>query len=261
MRFNEKLQKLRKEKGMSQEDLAEVLNVSRQAISKWESGLSYPEMDKLIALSSMFNTTLDELVKDGEVNPNQSNTESANPWTRRRRHYEYKSTKTFLGLPLVHVNIGLGIRKAKGIIAIGNVASGIISIGLASIGVLSLGLASLGVLSLAVFSVGLLLALGSVAIGTVAIGAIAVGIFTIGAISFGVFSLGAISIASHIAIGDHANGHIAIGRIANGVKTLTVSDSNRIFIDVTREQVRTLINEQFPTMWRWIVDLITGMFR
>ncbi|MCL2427141.1 MAG: helix-turn-helix domain-containing protein [Oscillospiraceae bacterium] len=52
MKFDAKLQKLRREKGMSQEALAEMLDVSRQAISKWESGQSYPEMEKLIILTS-----------------------------------------------------------------------------------------------------------------------------------------------------------------------------------------------------------------
>ena len=48
MDFGMKLQSLRKEKGLSQEALAEKLHVSRQAVSKWESGAGYPEMDKLI---------------------------------------------------------------------------------------------------------------------------------------------------------------------------------------------------------------------
>ena len=48
MKFNEKLQKLRKEKGMSQEALADELGVSRQAVSKWENGQVYPETEKLI---------------------------------------------------------------------------------------------------------------------------------------------------------------------------------------------------------------------
>ena len=50
MKFNEKLQKLRKQNKMSQEQLADLLEVSRQAVSKWESGTTYPEMDKLLML-------------------------------------------------------------------------------------------------------------------------------------------------------------------------------------------------------------------
>lgn len=62
--FSEKLQTLRKEKGLSQEQLAELLNVSRQSISKWESGQTYPEINKLIIVSDLFEITLDDLVKD-----------------------------------------------------------------------------------------------------------------------------------------------------------------------------------------------------
>ena len=62
----EKLYALRKKSGLSQEQLAEQLNVSRQAISKWESGQSVPEVDKLIAISKYFNVTLDYLMKEDD---------------------------------------------------------------------------------------------------------------------------------------------------------------------------------------------------
>lgn len=64
MKFCEKLQKLRKEKGYSQEQLADMLDVSRQSVSKWESGTTYPEMDKLLMLCKIFNITLDDLTND-----------------------------------------------------------------------------------------------------------------------------------------------------------------------------------------------------
>lgn len=64
MKFNEKLQKLRKENKFSQEQLADKLEVSRQAVSKWESGTTYPEMDKLIAMCKIFNCSLDDLTND-----------------------------------------------------------------------------------------------------------------------------------------------------------------------------------------------------
>lgn len=67
MDFSEKLRKLRREKGLSQEKLAELLNISRQSISKWESGQTYPEVEKLIKLSDLFEITMDELVKNGEI--------------------------------------------------------------------------------------------------------------------------------------------------------------------------------------------------
>ena len=64
MEFNNKLYELRKQKGFSQEELANRLNVSRQTISKWEVGDSTPDMEKLIAISELFDISLDELVLD-----------------------------------------------------------------------------------------------------------------------------------------------------------------------------------------------------
>ncbi len=64
MSFEHKLQNLRKKAGLSQEEMANQLGVSRQAVSKWESGTSYPEMDKLILMTKLFKCTLDDLVND-----------------------------------------------------------------------------------------------------------------------------------------------------------------------------------------------------
>jgi len=66
MHFGEKLQKIRKEKNMSQEQLAEQLNVSRQAISKWESG-AIPDINNVINISEFFNCSLDYLLLNKEV--------------------------------------------------------------------------------------------------------------------------------------------------------------------------------------------------
>lgn len=62
MDFNNKLYELRKQKGLSQEELANRLNVSRQTVSKWEVGESAPDMEKLAAISELFDISLDELV-------------------------------------------------------------------------------------------------------------------------------------------------------------------------------------------------------
>lgn len=64
--LSEKLYKLRKNSGLSQEQLAEQLNVSRQAISKWESGTAVPESEKLVAISNYFGVSVDYLLKDDE---------------------------------------------------------------------------------------------------------------------------------------------------------------------------------------------------
>lgn len=64
MTFGEKLLKLRKEKGMSQEALAEQLNTSRQAVSKWENGQGYPETVKLLMIGNIFDVSIDYLLKE-----------------------------------------------------------------------------------------------------------------------------------------------------------------------------------------------------
>ena len=67
MEFNEKLQELRKNKGLTQEDLAEALYVSRTAISKWESGRGYPSIDSLKEIAKYFSVTIDEILSSDEV--------------------------------------------------------------------------------------------------------------------------------------------------------------------------------------------------
>ncbi len=64
MNFAEKLQLIRKNRGLTQEALAESLHVSRQAVAKWESGQAYPDIENLIAVSELFLVTVDYLVKD-----------------------------------------------------------------------------------------------------------------------------------------------------------------------------------------------------
>ena len=67
MKFNEKLVSIRKKQGLSQEELGMELQVSRQTISKWETGKSYPDFQSLVMLSDYFGMSLDELVKDIDV--------------------------------------------------------------------------------------------------------------------------------------------------------------------------------------------------
>ena len=62
MSFSENLKQIRKEHHLSQEELAELLDVSRQAVSKWEQGQGYPEVEKLLLLSSKLNISLDALM-------------------------------------------------------------------------------------------------------------------------------------------------------------------------------------------------------
>lgn len=67
MEFHEKLQELRKLKGLTQEELAESLYVSRTAVSKWESGRGYPNIDSLKAIAKLYSVTIDELLSGDEL--------------------------------------------------------------------------------------------------------------------------------------------------------------------------------------------------
>jgi transcriptional regulator with XRE-family HTH domain len=69
MELHEKLQELRKQKGLTQEELAEILYVSRAAVSKWESGRGYPNIDSLKAISNFFSVTIDDLLSSNELIP------------------------------------------------------------------------------------------------------------------------------------------------------------------------------------------------
>ena len=87
MRVSENLQILRKNKGISQEELAEILEVSRQAIGKWENGQSLPELDKLLQLSDFYGISLDGLVK---------NMEECNLNLTKNPHEDYEELIDFL---------------------------------------------------------------------------------------------------------------------------------------------------------------------
>lgn len=78
MSFNEKLQYLRKENKLSQEQLADMLDVTRQSVSKWESGTTYPEMDKLIMLCKIFKCSLDDLTNDEVTDLDKVNKRTTN---------------------------------------------------------------------------------------------------------------------------------------------------------------------------------------
>ena len=79
MKFEEKLMKLRKENAMSQEELGDKLNVTRQTVSKWELGQTKPDTDKLAEIAKLFNTTTDDLLNEEDIkakkqiNPDSSN--------------------------------------------------------------------------------------------------------------------------------------------------------------------------------------------
>ena len=172
MTLGQRLYQLRKDKNLSQEELADRLGVSRQSVSKWETDASYPEPEKLVAIAAFYHVSVDFLLRGEDAEPDRE-PRHGYPFFRRF-HYEYKSKRTFLGLPLVHVNVGPGLCRAKGVIAVGNVATGLISVGFVAAGLLSFGVLAVGILALACLSFGIF-ALGAIAAGGVAVGAVARG--------------------------------------------------------------------------------------
>lgn len=247
MVFHEKLMELRKSRGMSQEELGYKLNVTRQTVSKWETGQTTPEMDKLIELSRLFGISMDELAGKENTGENPSPV-----YTHPRVfHYEYKSKKMLFGLPLVHINVGGGLRKAKGIIAFGNIARGIISFGAVSVGVISFGAVSVGLLALGALGVGLA-AFAGISVGAVALGGVAVGLLSIGGVAVGVYSIGGFAFAANIAMGGLAQGHIAIGDIAKGDFAWEKMSE---LTDADYEVIRSTILREYPNIWRWILNL------
>lgn len=218
MTTGQKILQCRKQKGLTQSELAELLGVTRQTVSRWESDSVFPETENLVEMGRLFNVTVDYLlnyVNNGEVPPDAGHKNLSDIFNGGF-YFEYKSKRTLFGLPLVHVNIGFG-RTAKGILAVGLVAKGFISFGLLGLGFISFGLLSLGVLAFGTFALGLFAA-GAICVGIViAVGAISLGMFSLGALSFGLYASGAASYGYFVAIGDRACGFIAIGgRYAKG---------------------------------------------
>ena len=90
MEFNEKLQKLRKQKGLTQDELAQALFVSRTAVSKWESGRGIPNIDSLKAISNFFGVTIDELLSGGELLIIAEEDAKQKEKQRKEKHYQKK---------------------------------------------------------------------------------------------------------------------------------------------------------------------------
>ena len=253
MTFGDRLSALRRASQHTQEQLAELLEVTRQSVSRWESGLAYPETEKLIRIASLYGVTVDYLLT-GKDSPAERQHPS------RRWHYEYVSRRKIGNLPLVHINIGIGFYRAKGFFAVGNLSAGVFSAGLLSAGLFSAGILSLGLLALGYLCLGVFAA-GTVAAGLIALGAIAVGVFSMGAVSLGGFSFGALAIGKYFAMGDYAAAEIALGvthaegalyASASGVKNTYAFD----FAAVSR-----LLNESVPAVWRMFADWALAICR
>ena len=117
MEFRERLYQLRKGRGISQEELAHTVGVSRQAVQKWEAGAATPDLSNLSALADYFAVSLDYLVRGIEPEkpaaPSPQQAVIQNYY--RGWRYEYRSRRTLFGLPLVHINLcDRSLCRAKG---------------------------------------------------------------------------------------------------------------------------------------------------
>lgn len=242
MEFCDRLATLRKTKGWSQENLADYLDVSRQSVSKWESGSSMPDLAKLIVLADLFSVSLDELVRGMPIPVTTSFTPVI---PTSHLHYEYKSKLRILGLPLVHVHFRrfAGPPKvARGIIAVGDIAVGLVSVGALSLGVLSIG----------AIAAGAGLAMGGIALGGHALGGIAIGVYAFGGLAIGMWAAGGGAFASKVALGGLAVGPVAIGGEAISTAGVQLNASTP---PMTLEVFRKLVLQHAPRTAEWFIQL------
>ena len=254
--FSSKLLELRRRKGLSQEELADRLGVTRQSVSKWEGGAAMPELSKLVALSELFSVSVDYLVKDYLEEPERPESsiprstakleEQVEEISRYFRTWEWTSKTKVFGIPLVSVcfcmypHMSRCRKTAKGIVAIGNIAVGVVALGLLSAGVFSIGALSAGVFALGALAFGLA-ALGPVAIGLMAFGPVAIGLWYAG----GVAALG-----GKISVGVAAVGETAVGYDAAGKQVLLWGNG------LTSAEVETFLLEYHPNLWRPLLKLL-----
>lgn len=288
MTLGEKLSRLRRNNNYTQEQLASLLNVSRQAISKWESNLAYPETKQLIRLGELYNCSMDYLLKDEIESDEEMHFRKREDSKDAEQEYggyetrvgnengvnndipldvgirygafrirERKSKRTVFGMPLWHIGknargfFAVGMR-AKGVIAVGLTAMGIVSCGLVSAGLFSVGLLSVGLLALGNISVGLLAA-GAISVGIVAAGGVCVGVLSVGAMSIGDFSVGAMAVGKYVAIGDRARGMIAIGETeAVGSLFEKTGELTRHDLDTIKE----ILDAHVPSYLNWAKGIV-----
>ena len=108
MKFNEKLIELRKKQGLSQEELGDKLNITRQTVSKWELGQTTPEMDKLIEIGKIFNISVDELINESDVETNVNPIIEDQPITTQKTRD--KKVLIIILIALVGIIILMGIK-------------------------------------------------------------------------------------------------------------------------------------------------------
>ena len=249
MTTGEKISKLRKEQGYKQEELAEKLGVTRQAVSRWESDLAFPETDKLVTMSKLFGCSVDYLLKYDEDERGGEN-QPFEFGKLKNWHFEYKSKRTVGGVPLVHVNIGLG-RTAKGIVAVGIKSIGVISVGVLSLGILAFGVLALGLFAIASLGLGLILSCSAISFGILAMGGVAVGVFSMGGLSVGLFAFGGCAVGGYAFGGAAYGSYVAIGGVARGGIALGRTSAHGSILSATLpqfEEMKAQIYAAFDTL-------------
>lgn len=273
MNLAEKLTIQRKKMGMSQEQLAVRLGITRQSVSKWEAGSSVPEISKLVAMSELFDVSLDYLLKDyldeesvkyysenirqsgrhekdvtGEslkLEENARLEKKVDELTRYIKGYEFTSKTKIAGIPLVSIRFSRRLGRdevAKGIIAIGNIAVGVISFGAFSFGIISFGALAVGLFSIGAFAIGL-----------AAWGALAFGVLAFGATAVGFYSAGVAALGKEVAVGVSAAGKTAIGETVTGTHCLIYEQGI-----TTALQIEQFLEDTNPHLWKPLKDLLVA---
>lgn len=254
MTTGQKLYQLRREKGYSQEEVAEYLNVARQTVSKWESDITIPNIEQVKQICKLFNISL---AKFDDENRSEENESNKNYHYNNYSNYEYKSKLSIFGIPLIHVHFGRGLTKATGIIAIGNIARGIFCLGGVSIGIISLGGVSLSIIGFGGLVLSLLIGFGGVVVSPFALGGIAIGYFAAGGLSVGVYAYGGLAIGSELAYGGYASARVAI--YDSGISGFEVISQQGTSI-VESDQIIQTIQSLIPNIPNFIIGLLKFIF-
>ena len=259
MTIGERLVRERKKLGLTQEELGEKLNISRQAISKWESNISLPDTANLVKLSSLFSCSVDYILKDESEREEPINEEKH--FSFRPKIKERHSDKTIMGLPLWSIGVkskgffSLGF-KSEGVFSLGFMSRGVFSLGCFSLGGVSIGMASLGALSLGSFSFGLF-SLGAISIGLISsLGAISFAPLSLGALSIGEVSVGGYSRGRWFSYGDNAKALVAIGKSK-------VGGTYTAFLPLKGgegEYLFAVLKENIPRYLKWTLGSIKHLF-
>lgn len=297
MKFSNKLIQLRKEKGFSQEDLANSIGVSRQSVSKWESDQSMPDLPKLIQLSEIFHVSIDYLVKESitQRNPEKNSVSPENSGQTRTadssgevlhrldrientinknmaapgKEYEYIS-KTKIGrLPLVHIHYRSW--------ASGTISPFFMNLGyqtrfmairgdysVKAKGIIAIGNNATGLISIGLWAKGL------ISLGLISVGGLALGVFSLGLLAMGIICAGLAAVGI-IAFGILAMGISVIGIYTSGVaslgKEVAVGVSSSGHVSVGTQEAKgtyTLLTDAATTkeaVWDFILQHKPGIPR